>query len=82
MTDRLHLAQFVLLLLIYGVGIYIFLSTPDYSLKRLTAVWLALLYPAWGTLHHFEHKNLSLPILAEYVLIGIISLVILLTISA
>jgi hypothetical protein len=81
MTDRGHLAQFGLLILIYIIGIYIFLSTPDYSLKRLTAVWLAILYPAWGVLHHFEHKNLSPSILGEYTLIGIISLVILLTVA-
>lgn len=80
MIDRAHLIQFVLLFVIYAIGIYIFINTADFSLKKLTAVWLALLYPAWGILHHLEHRNLNRTIVAEYGLIGVITLVVLLTV--
>jgi hypothetical protein len=75
MTDRKHIVQFSFLLIIYSLGVFIFLSTPDFNVKRITAIAMAAFYPLWGIWHHHEHGHLNRSIVYEYLLIGLIILV-------
>jgi len=75
MSDRKHWLQFTLLLLIFAIGVYLYFSIPDYNLKRLVVVGLAILYPVYGVWHHAEHGHLSRSITWEYSLVGVLVLV-------
>lgn len=78
MIDRKHSAQFVLLLFIFAIGVFIFFTTTDSLVKKLSIISLAILYPSWGILHHLEHGHLNKQIVTEYLLVGLLVLVALL----
>lgn len=75
MTDRLHLAQFSLLVIIFGMGLFIYFTTTIYWIQRTDVILLALLYPVWGIWHHYEHGHLNPSITLEYILVGVIALI-------
>jgi Flp pilus assembly protein TadB len=74
-----HWMQFLLLALVYLIGIFIYFCIPDFTVRRVIAVALAILYPVWGIWHHHERGHLRFSIIAEYTLVGLIILVGLLT---
>lgn len=73
--DRKHFIQFVLLIFIFALGVFIYFASPDYNVKKLAVVSLALLYPIWGVWHHYEHGHLNRQITMEYSLVGLLVLV-------
>lgn len=75
MIDRKHLLQFFLLILVFALGVFIYFASPDYNIKRITVVALALIYPVWGVWHHYEHGHLNRQITWEYSLVGLLVLI-------
>lgn len=75
MIDRKHLAEFILLIFAFAVGVFIFFTASNEDIKRLIVVGLALLYPVWGIWHHHEHGHLNRFIAWEYGLVGMLVLV-------
>ena len=75
MIDRKHSAQFVMLLIIFALGLFIFFTASDPAVKKLSVLSLAILYPTWGILHHYEHGHLTKQIVSEYLLVGLLVLV-------
>lgn len=75
MIDRKHSAQFVMLLFIFAICVFIFFTATDPLVKKLSIISLAVLYPSWGILHHLEHGHLNKQIITEYMLIGLLVLV-------
>lgn len=78
MIDRQHAAQYILLILIFAIGIFIFMVSPDPLTRKVSMISLAFLYPIWGIFHHWEHGHLTKPIITEYALVGLLVLVALL----
>jgi hypothetical protein len=75
LIDRKHAIQFALLFIIFTLGVVIIFTTPDFMLKRITVVLLALLYPIWGIWHSYEHGWINRSITWEYLLLGLLVLV-------
>lgn len=78
MVDRKHSAQFIMLLVIFSIGVFIFFTAHDQTVKKISLVSIAIIYPLWGILHHLEHGHLKRSIFIEYVLVGLLVLVALL----
>lgn len=75
MIDRKHSAQFVMLMVIFAICLFIFFTSTDLVVKKLSIISLAILYPVWGILHHLEHGHLTKQIISEYLLVGLLVLV-------
>ncbi len=73
--DKKHLAEFILLIVLFAIGVFVYFVSPDYNVKRLAVVFLAVLYPVYGVWHHQEHGHLSRSIAWEYSLVGLLVLV-------
>lgn len=78
MIDRQHTAQYILLIFIFAIGVFVFLTSTDPAIKKAAVISLAVLYPLWGIFHHFEHGHLSRSIVLEYLLVGLLALIALL----
>lgn len=57
----------------------IFFKLPDYRL--LTSVALGLSYFLWGIITHLRDKTLFLPVVLEYLTIGLLAITVLIFIS-
>lgn len=75
LVSRKHWIEFALLLLVFAIGVFLYFTIPDYNLKRLDVVGLAILYPVYGIWHHAELGNLTRSITWEYSLVGVLVLV-------
>lgn len=77
--DGKHILEVLLLATALILGIFIAWQSPDIALRKLTIVIISSLYPVWGIWHHADHKHLSVSIVWEYVLIGLLMMVVLLS---
>lgn len=78
--DRRHIIELAMLILILLIGIFILLYVPIVGWSRILAVGVAGVYPLWGIWHHLEHRNLSWSIAWEYILVGALAALVLLSI--
>ncbi len=71
----------LVLLSILGLGAWVFFAVrPNVTLQLLTGVATAFAYVVWGIIHHALQKDLHQKIVVEYILIGAIAIVLLVTI--
>jgi len=78
---RIQLVHYFVLLGILGGGVgTFFFVRPNVTLQLLVGLVTALGYIFWGIIHHVIQKDLHHKIVLEYVLIGIIVVVLLVTI--
>jgi hypothetical protein len=72
--------HFLVLIAILAVGIYTFISVrPDTTTQLFVGIVTATAYVLWGLIHHAIKKDLHLKIMVEYLLIGTIAIVLLVT---
>lgn len=75
-----HAFHYVVLLLILGTGIGVFyLVQPNVTLELVTGMATAVAYVLWGIVHHALEKDLHPKIVIEYMLIGSIAIILLVT---
>lgn len=72
---------FVLLSILLGGFVTFLYATGDTMLQIITGTVTAAAYVAWGIIHHAMEGDLHRNIVVEYVLIGAIAVVILLTLA-
>lgn len=70
-------SHYLALAIILGFGIVtILLFRFDLLLKRLAILTTAILYVAWGVIHHHRVDHLRLKVVLEYVLVAILGVLI------
>lgn len=68
-----HFVHYLLLILILTVGFAFFLLFRYQPNLQFSAVILTVIgYVSWGLLHHHSHKDLSKGIIMEYILMGLL----------
>ncbi|MBU1110663.1 hypothetical protein KKB83_03535 [Patescibacteria group bacterium] len=61
-----HAFEYVLIFLIIVTAIAGLFLLETIHLKRVAVLGVALLYPLWGIIHHWESKNLTMETILEY----------------
>lgn len=75
---KTHILHFVVLACILAAGAIAFsLVSGSKSIQLFVGIVTAIAYIAWGLLHHALQKDLHPKVVIEYVLIGVISVVLL-----
>lgn len=73
-----HLLYYFSLLLIFSLGLILtLLSAPNIKLQSIIILLTIIIYVAWGILHHYLSHELTLKIVVEYALIGLLGISIL-----
>ena len=62
-----------------GLGAFYYVS-PDSTLQLTVGVVTAVAYVLWGLIHHAMQKDLHKKIVVEYILVGLIAIILLATI--
>lgn len=76
---KMHVTHFGLLFLILLAGSYIFfLTNSNHSLQLAVGIVLTVFYVVWGLIHHSIQKDLHPKVVIEYILIGLIAIMLLL----
>ena len=71
----------MILIAILGVAVWAFLSAaPNVGLQLFIGIATAVAYVLWGIFHHAAQGDLHPKIVVEYILIGAISIVLLVTV--
>ena len=70
---------YLILIVWLGALSLIFFKLPDYRL--LTSVAIGLSYSLWGIITHLREKTLLLPVVLEYLGIGLLATTVLIFIS-
>lgn len=76
-TNIRHLIHYLLLLIIMVtsiIAVSLFSSRP--GLQAISVILASLGYISWGLVHHHKEKTLYMEVAAEYVLLGILGVVI------
>lgn len=83
MTKRYH--QFihgvVLLLILFGGAMTFWYAVGNTRLQLMAGMVTTIAYVAWGIIHHAMQGDLHRNVVVEYVLIGSIAIVLLLTLA-
>lgn len=75
----LHMA---VLLLMLGASAFVFyMVRPDRTLQMIVGILMAAGYVLWGIVHHVMEGDLHPRLVIEYVLVGVIALVLLFTMA-
>ena len=75
---KIHALHFLVLALLLGAGaVAFFLVRGSDALQLFVGIVTAVAYVTWGLLHHALQKDLHPKVVIEYVLIGVISVVLL-----
>ena len=70
-----HLSYYLSLFLIFAVGLTVtLLLSPNLKLQVLAIALTIIFYIFWGILHHKRNHELTLKVLMEYFLIGLLGL--------
>ncbi len=78
---KLHVFHFVVLLLILGIGIGMFFQAQGNRSFQLTiGVATSIAYILWGMIHHAIQRDLHRKVVIEYVLLGVIAVLLLVTV--
>lgn len=74
------LYHFLVLIAILAAGIFTFIGVrPNTTLQLFIGIMTAVAYVLWGLIHHAVKKDLHERIMIEYLLIGTIAIVLLVT---
>jgi hypothetical protein len=71
----------VLLLILSGGAFTFWYATGNTKLQLLAGIVTSAAYVAWGIIHHALEGDLHPKVVIEYVLIGLIAIVLLLTLA-
>lgn len=72
--------HFIVLIVILFFGVLTFLCVrPNTSMQLLVGIITSVAYVLWGLIHHAVRKDLHRKIVIEYLLIGAIAIVLLVT---
>ena len=72
----------IVLLFILGLGMYMFyVLRGNTTAQMVVGICTAIGYVLWGIIHHMMVGNLHRKIVIEYILVGAIALVLMLTLS-
>jgi hypothetical protein len=72
--------HFIVLIAILSAGVLTFIAVhPNTTLQLLVGIITAVVYVLWGIIHHAIKKDLHQKIVVEYLLIGAIAIVLLVT---
>jgi len=72
--------HFIVLVAVLSVGVITFLYVrPNATLELYVGIVTAVAYVLWGLIHHAMKKDLHQKIVVEYLLIGAIAIVLLVT---
>ena len=72
--------HFLVLLVILAVGVFTFIYVrPNTTVQLFVGIITAVAYVLWGIIHHAARKDLHQKIVVEYLLIGAIAIVLLVT---
>lgn len=72
--------HFLTLVIILVVGILTFIAVrPNTTLQLFVGIVTAVAYVLWGLIHHAMQKDLHRKVVVEYLLIGTIAIVLLVT---
>ena len=72
--------HFIVLIAILAVGVLTFIYVrPNTTLQLFVGILTAVAYVLWGFIHHAMQKDLHQKIVVEYLLIGTIAIVLLIT---
>lgn len=75
---RKHLGYYISLILILSLGlISILLANPNVKTQAVIVFITVFFYVLWGMLHHLINHELTLRIMIEYILIGVLGMSIL-----
>ncbi len=78
---KIHRLHFFILLIILTTGIGLFFyASGNRSLQLVAGITTALAYVAWGIIHHALQRDLYAKVVVEYMLMGLIAIVLLMTI--
>lgn len=78
---RTYIMRHLILFLILGGGIAAFYyARPNVTLQLLIGILTSIIYVIWGIVHHALERDLHHKIVIEYMLIGAIAIVLLVTI--
>lgn len=73
--------DYLVLIAILAAGVWTFnFVRPNVTLQLLTGIATSIAYVLWGVIHHALQKDLHHKIVIEYMLIGAIAIVLLVTI--
>jgi len=74
------IVHFIVLIAILAAGVLTFISVrPNTTLQLFVGILTAVAYVLWGFIHHALRKDLHQKIVVEYLLIGTIAIVLLIT---
>jgi len=71
-----HLWYYVSFLAVELTGLGLIFYLADKNLQFLTVCFMASFYIGWAILHHYHHHNISIKIMIEYILIGLLGVVV------
>lgn len=78
---RYQIIDYIVLFMILAGGVWTFMYVrPNVTLQLLTGIVTSVMYVLWGIVHHAIQKDLHHKIVIEYMLIGAIAIVLLVTI--
>ena len=78
---RIHLLHYIILLTVLSLGVLSFVSAEGDKTMQLVVIGItAATYVIWGILHHLIMKDLHMKVVVEYLLIGLIAFILVLTI--
>lgn len=78
---KFHYIHFIVLLIILALGIGLFFYTQSNRMLQLAVgIATAIAYITWGVIHHAMQRDLYAKVVVEYVLMGLIAILLLLTI--
>lgn len=70
---RRHFSHYVVLFGIFGLAIFGFLNFPaDKAFGASLVIATAASYVAWGTVHHWAHRDLYPEVFLEYLAIAVL----------
>ncbi len=73
--------SYAVLVIILASGMYTFLYVSQSAyLQLVVGVLTSVAYVMWGIIHHLQQKDLHRKVVIEYILIGLIAIVLLATV--
>ncbi len=78
---KFHYLHFgvLIVILILGIGLF-FYSQSNRSMQLAIGIATSIAYVAWGMIHHAIQRDLYPKVVIEYVLMGLIAILLLVTI--
>lgn len=78
---KFHIFHFLVLIAILVIGVWMFFqATGDRSLQLTIGIATSIAYVLWGIIHHQIQGDLHRRVVIEYILLGAIAVLLLMTV--